>query len=78
MKPYDHRAAGRVLRRLRLRSGLSQETLSGLAGLARSHLAMIENGKKDPSVDTLWRLADALGLTSSELFRLVEEEIGGE
>ena len=41
MKPYDHRAAGRVLRRLRLRSGLSQETLSGLAGLARSHLAMI-------------------------------------
>ena len=65
---------GRVIQEYREKRGLSQEVLSGLAGVARSHLAMIENGSKNPSVDTLWRISDALGMPLSELFRMVEAE----
>ena len=71
---YDHRITGRVIRKLRLRKGLTQEVLSGLAGISRSHLAMIESGRVSPKVDTLWRIAEALGMKLSELMRLVEED----
>ncbi|MBR3795151.1 MAG: helix-turn-helix domain-containing protein [Clostridia bacterium] len=54
---------------------MSQEILSGLSGVARSHLAMIENGKKNANVDTLWRIAAALDLRLSELIRLVKNEM---
>lgn len=73
MKQYDCRVTGSVIRRLRLERGLTQEVLSGLAGIARSHLTMIEAGAKDAAVDTLWRIADALGLRLSELMRIVED-----
>ena len=72
--PYDSTVTGRVIRGLRVRKGWSQEVLSGLAGIARSHLSEIETGDKNPTVDTLWRLADALGLRLSELIQMVEED----
>ena len=53
---------------------MSQEVLSGLAGISRSHLAMIENGRKKANVETLWRIAAALDMPLSDLIRMVEEE----
>ena len=67
-------SAGKVIRNLRVRKGLTQEVLSGLAGMARSHLAMIESGRISPTVDTLWKIAEALGMHLSDLIRLVEDE----
>ena len=75
MIPYNCKITGQMIRELRERQNLSQEVLSGLAGVARSHLAMIEAGTKNANVDTLWRIADALGLRLSELIRMVEDEI---
>ena len=72
---YDHRITGRVIRRLRLERGMSQEVLSGLAALSRSHLAEIEAGKDNANVETLWRIAGGLDIRLSELIRRVEEEI---
>lgn len=71
---YNSKIMGMVIGRLRVQRGMSQEVLSGLACMARSHLAMIETGAKNPKVDTLWRIADALGISLSELFCMVEEE----
>ena len=48
MIEFENSAVGRVVRRLRKEKGLSQEVFSGFAGIARSHLAMIENGTKKP------------------------------
>jgi len=76
MIPYDNIITGKIIRELRTQQGISQEVLSGLAGVARSHLTMIENGSKNANVDTLWRIADALGIRLSELIRKVEVEIG--
>jgi transcriptional regulator with XRE-family HTH domain len=70
---YSSKVAGQVIGRLREERGMTQEVLSGLAGIARSHLGMIECGRKSPNVETLWRIADALGLRLSRLIRLVEE-----
>ncbi len=70
---YDHAVTGKVIRELRKKKGMSQEVLSGFAGIERSHLTMIETGKKSANVETLWRIADALGLRMSQLMAMVEE-----
>ena len=70
---YDRRIMGTVIRRLREERGLTQDVLSGLAGVARSQLALIEAGGACPQIDTLWRIAEALGIRLSELIRTVED-----
>lgn len=70
---FQKRAIGEAIRVLRKERGLSQEVLSGLAGIGRTHLTMIENGDKIPNIETLWKLAEALDLRPSELIARVEE-----
>ncbi len=72
---YNYKITGQMIARIRMKRSMSQEVLSGLSGVARSHLAMIETGSKNASVDTLWRITEALGLRLSEFFRMVEGEI---
>lgn len=48
--------------------------LSGFAGIARSHLVMIESGTKQPNFETLWRIANALQIPPHSLVALIEEE----
>ena len=72
---FSKTAAGAVIRRIRKEKGLSQEVLSGLAGIARTHLTMIENGSKQANFETLWKLASALDLQPSELVRQMEDYI---
>ena len=74
MLEFDKQAVGQAIRRLRKERGLSQEVVSSFAGLGRSHLAMIENGDKQPNFETIWRLANAFGLYPHELVKLIEEE----
>ena len=75
---YDHRITGQVIGRLRVQQGQSQEELAKKAGIARSHLAMIENGKKSASVETLWRIAEALNIMMSDLFKSIERQISND
>lgn len=74
MIEFDRYATGRVVRRLRKEKKLSQEVVSGLAGMARSHLAMVENGDKQANFETVWRLANALDLQPHELVWLIEQD----
>ncbi len=74
MTEFDPMAAGRVIRRLRRERKQSQELLSGLAGIARSHLAMVETGAKQPNFETVWRIANALQLPPHSLVALIETE----
>ena len=75
---YDHRIMGRIIRQEREKKQMTQDVFSGFAVLTRSHLAMIERGQKNPNVATLWKIAQALDMPLSELFRLVEEEMNKE
>ena len=55
------------LRKLRLSAGLSQEALGHAAGVDRTFIGRLERAEKQPSLDTLVRLARALGMTASDL-----------
>lgn len=72
---FDNFAVGKAIRDLRKENGISQDVLSGLAGIARTHLTMIENGTKQENFETLWKIALALDIRPSELVARIEEEI---
>ncbi|MDO4565602.1 MAG: helix-turn-helix transcriptional regulator [Clostridia bacterium] len=72
---YDRDAVGRAIRKFRNEKGLTQEVCSGLAGIARSHLAMIEVGSKQPNLETIWKIASALKIPPHELVKYIEAEM---
>lgn len=72
---FDNTLVGKVIRRKREQKGMTQELLSGLAGIARTHLTMIENGTKQPNFETVWKIALALELKPSELVEEIEMEL---
>ena len=55
------------IRELRRNASLTQQQLAQRAGLPQSHISRIENAKHSPSRTTLEKLANALGVTLSEL-----------
>lgn len=52
---------GEALRVHREQTGLSQEALAHRAGLDRTYVSGIERGRRNPTIRTAQRLADALG-----------------
>ena len=76
MIEFDNKAIGVIIRSLREERGLTQEVLSGLAGIARTHLSMIETGTKQANLETIWKIANALEMLPSELISKVETSIG--
>ena len=74
---FNNRSIGVVIRRLRVERELTQEVLSGLAGITRTHLTAIENGNKQPNFETVWKLANALGIDPHVLVYMIEEEAKG-
>ena len=62
------------MRNLRKEKGVSQDVLSGSAGIARTHLTMIENGDKQANFKTFWKIANALDMRPSELVAVIEAE----
>jgi XRE family transcriptional regulator, regulator of sulfur utilization len=56
------------IRTFREARGWSQEHLADIAGMSRSHLAMIEAGTRRPNTDRLDAIARALGVPTELLF----------
>jgi transcriptional regulator with XRE-family HTH domain len=63
---------GQRIKALRLSKGLDQRTLAERAGLRRSYISLIENGKKTAAVPTFRLIADGLGVGVGELFEDTE------
>lgn len=74
MVEFNKFSAGKIIKSLRNEKGISQEILSGLAGIGRSHLAMIKSGRKQPNFETIWKIANALELPVHKLVMLIEED----
>lgn len=55
------------LRRLRKASGLSMEELAERSGVSRAMLSQIETLKTNPTIAIVWRIAQGLGVSFSEL-----------
>ena len=63
---------GNVIRTLRRSRGMSQEVLSGLADLDRTHYSKIERGLRSPTIDTLFKIAHALDMPPHEIISAIE------
>jgi len=46
---------------------MSQEVLANAAGLHRTHISLIERGERSARLETIYRLAKALGLQPADL-----------
>lgn len=66
---------GTVIRNLRISKGKTQEVLSGLAGLDRTHYSKIERGLRSPTIETLFRIAQALDMRPHELVQEIEKAL---
>lgn len=66
---------GEVIAEFRKTKGISQEVLSGLAGIGRTHLSAIERGERKPTMETFYRIALALNVQMSDMMREIERKI---
>lgn len=60
---------GRNLRRARLACEMTQEEVAERSGVHATEVSRIESGKRDPQVSTVQRLAEAVGVSASDLLR---------
>ena len=58
---------GRNVRRIRLARGFTQEHLADVSGFTQQYISDLERGRRNPTVVTLFELAQALGATPVEL-----------
>ena len=70
--PYNSKRVGLIISIERNSRDMSQMQLSISAGISRSHLAALESGKKCPSLETVWNIADALSMRPSELLAKID------
>ena len=66
---------GRVIQRFREQKGLSQEVVSGFAGIGRTHLSAIERGERKPTLETFYKICLAMRIKPSTLWASIEEEL---
>lgn len=71
----DAAIVGKVIQRFREQKGLSQEVLSGFADIGRTHLSAIERGTRKPTLDTFFKISEALEIRPSVLLAAIEDEL---
>ena len=58
---------GENIKRIRNERGFTQKELSKKIGTTQQNLAQYENGKRNPKIETIYKIADALEVDISEL-----------
>ncbi len=71
----DPIVVGRVVQEYREDRGISQEVLSGLADIGRTHLSAIERGVRRPTLETFFRIAEALRVKPSLMMAEIEKRM---
>jgi transcriptional regulator with XRE-family HTH domain len=60
---------GNNLKRIRTKKGITQGDIARSLGVSRGFVSNIENGKTNPTLATIARLANAIGATTDELLK---------
>lgn len=69
---------GNVIQKYRKSKRMTQEVLSGLADLDRTHYSKIERGLRSPTLETFFKIAGALNITPHELMIEIEKALESE
>lgn len=77
MTEIENITIGVVLKRLRKSMKFSQEELAFKSGLDRTYISMLERNIKQPTITTIFLLADGLEMKPSEFVQLLEDEFEG-
>ncbi len=64
-----------VLKDLRTEKNISQENLAFLSGLDRTYISLLERGKRQPTLKSLFSISKALDITLVEFTTALEEKI---
>jgi transcriptional regulator with XRE-family HTH domain len=67
---------GAALREIRTRQQLTQEQLAERSGLSYKFIGEVERGRGNPTLDTIARLADALGVNITDLLQALPQAAG--
>ena len=70
-------ALGVALRKHRKAAGMSQEALALESGVQRNFISLIETGQNQPTITTIFRLAQALEIRPSKLVADAEKLVAG-
>lgn len=68
MKTIENIAFGKRVAELRKSAGYSQEQFAYKCNVDRTYIGTIERGEKSPTLNTIAKIAQAFGITKSELF----------
>lgn len=68
METNENKAFGKRVAELRRNAGYSQEKFAFKCGLDRTYIGVVERGEKSPTLNTIVKIANALGISKSELF----------
>ena len=60
---------GKKIKELRAQAGLTQMELAGRASLDRTYINSVENGKRNISITNIEKIANALNVSVSDLFK---------
>jgi transcriptional regulator with XRE-family HTH domain len=69
------RLVGRNVKRFREKKGLTQEQLADVSGFSQQYISSLEQGRRNPTVITLYELALALGVSHIELVRVPKSRL---
>lgn len=71
----DPKIVGETIAYFRKRKKVSQEVLSGLSAIGRTHLSAIECGERKPTLETLYRISCALNISMSTIVDEIERRL---
>ncbi|MER9076519.1 helix-turn-helix domain-containing protein [Mesorhizobium sp. M0904] len=60
---------GRNVQRFRQKNHLTQEQLAEISGFSQQYISGLEKGRRNPTIVTIYELAQALGVSHMELMR---------
>jgi transcriptional regulator with XRE-family HTH domain len=65
---------GRNVKRVRQDKGLTQEELAERSGFSQQYISGLEQGRRNPTIVSIYELATALGVSHMELVRSAADE----
>ena len=71
----DSKIVGETIAHFRKKKNLSQEVLSGLSDIGRTHLSAIERGERKPTLETLFKISNALNVNMSDIVLELEKRL---
>lgn len=69
MRKEESVKLGKNLKKIRMKKGISQGDIARTLDVSRGYISNIENGKTNPTLATISRLAKAVGVSIDEMMK---------